>query len=396
MRVVLYSHDAQGLGHTRRNLAIATALAATGGIDVLMITGAHESARFAMPPRVDCLTLPAVSKSLAGEYRPRSLGLSLPALIRVRAGTIRAAVEAFVPDVLIVDKLPAGIQGELLPTLEMLRARGDVRLVLGLRDVLDQPHVVCNEWLRSGTRELMRTSYDAIWVYGDPRVYDLGAEYQLDSDLGARLRWTGYLGRSWCTDGSHPSTPGLPDVPPGPLALCLVGGGQDGFPLARAFAAAKLPTGTSGVVVTGPFMPADERSELAACAAAREDLCVLPFVPEPGPLIDRAGPIVSMGGYNMLCELLHAGRRPLVVPRVRPRHEQLIRGQRLAAAGVLDLLPPGQLCHERLSAWLAAPMPMDRHPRDVIDLEGLSRLPGLLDDALCAPLGREEPDAIAA
>lgn len=395
MRVVLYSHDAQGLGHTRRNLAIATALAATGGVDVLVITGAHESARFAMPPGVDCLTLPALSKSLAGDYRPRSLALSLPALIGLRARTILAAVEAFAPDVFIVDKLPAGIEGELLPTLEMLRTRGDVRLVLGLRDVLDQPHVVCDEWLRTGARELMRTSYDAIWVYGDPRVYDLGAEYGLDPDLSARLRWTGYLGRSWSRD-HLPSAPGLGDVPGGPLALCLVGGGQDGFPLARAFAAAKLPTGTTGVVVTGPFMPADERSELVACAAVREDLCVLPFVPEPGPLIDRAGPIVSMGGYNMLCELLHVGRRPLVVPRVHPRQEQLIRGERLAAAGVLDLLPPAQLCPERLSEWLAAPMPMNRHPRDVIDLEGLSRLPNLLDDALCAPVGREEPDAVAA
>ena len=396
MRVVLYSHDAQGLGHTRRNLAIAAALAAAGGTDVLMITGAHESAMFTTPAGVDCLTLPAVSKSLSGEYRPRSLAVSLPALIRLRARTIRAAVEAFEPDVFIVDKLPAGLQGELLPTLEIVRARGDVRLVLGLRDVLDQPQVVCDEWLRTGARELMRTSYDAIWVYGDPRVYDLGAEYGLDPDLSARVRWTGYLGRSWSPDGSQPSTPGLGDVPDGPLALCLVGGGQDGFPLARAFAAAKLPTGTTGVVVTGPFMPAGERSELAACAAAREDLCVLPFIAEPGPLIYRAGPIVSMGGYNVLCELLHVGRRPLVVPRVRPRLEQLIRGERLAAAGVLDLLPPAQLCPESLSAWLAAPLSMEHHPRDVINLGGLGRLPGLLDDVLCASVGREEPYALAA
>ncbi len=393
-RVVLYSHDAQGLGHVRRNLAIAAVLASRGGADVLLVTGARESALFAMPPGVECLTLPALSKSPAGEYRSRSLVLSLPALIRLRARTIAAAVEAFSPDVLIADKLPAGIEGELLPTLDLLRARGDVRLVLGLRDVLDEPRVVRREWLRTGAQELMRTAYDAIWAYGDPRIYDLRAEYGLDPSVSARVRWTGYLGRGSGPEGDGCGVPGPTDVPAGPLSLCLVGGGQDGFSVARAFADATLPAGTGGVVVTGPFMPDDQRKELAVHAAARDDLQVLAFVADPGPLIARARGIVCMGGYNVLCELLHLGRRPLVVPRVSPRQEQIIRSERLAAAGLVDLLSPERLSPERLSAWLAAPSRPRAHPRQVVDLDGLDRLPGLLHEVLGSDVIRE-PDALA-
>ena len=55
LRIALYSHDTQGLGHMRRNLAIATALAGAEPYPViLMIAGAREVGVFPMPPGVDC------------------------------------------------------------------------------------------------------------------------------------------------------------------------------------------------------------------------------------------------------------------------------------------------------------------------------------------------------
>jgi predicted glycosyltransferase len=45
-------------------------------------------------------------------------------LITLRANTIVAALEAFKPDALIVDKVPRGAMGELEPALEALHRRG--------------------------------------------------------------------------------------------------------------------------------------------------------------------------------------------------------------------------------------------------------------------------------
>jgi predicted glycosyltransferase len=370
-RIALYSHDAQGLGHVRRNLAIAETLAEDN--DVLLIAGAKEAGVFATPPGVELVTLPALSK-IGGTYRSRSLSLGLGDLLHLRAQTMCAVLDAFAPDAFIVDKHPLGIEGELLPALEMLAERGRTRTVLGLREILDDPATVLQEWAACGADGAMREFYDAIWVYGDHRVYDLVVEYGLDADLAAKVSHTGYLGRP-AGHGTGAAGALLPD---GDLAACLVGGGEDGWALAQAFAGARMPRATTGVILAGPFMPDPQREALHATAAARADVAVLDFVDDPGPLLRRARCAVTMGGYNTICELLHQGCRTLVVPRVRPRREQLIRARRLAATGVLDTVAPALATSARIGDWLQARPGPRPHPADVVDLDGLRRLPGLL------------------
>lgn len=379
-RLALYSHDAQGLGHIRRNLAIAGALAAGGGCDVLLISGAGEAGVFALPPGVELLTLPALHKSSAGAYRSRSLALPLAALIRLRSQTIRAALEEFCPDVLIVDKLPLGIEGELEPALQLLDDCGATRLVLGLRDVLDDAVTVRREWASSGAERAMRELYDAIWVYGDRSMYDPIVEYGLDAEIAAKVRFTGYLGRDPGAARDDRARGHAIALPPGDFALCLVGGGQDGFALASAFARAPLPAEMCGVVVCGPYMPADDRERLDRLAGHRGDLRVLSFLVDPGALLRDARRVVCMGGYNTLCELLHLGRTALVVPRVRPRLEQRIRAERLASRGVVDILLPDALTPAALGGWLAQRLERRAHPSEAVDLDGLRRLPALLAD----------------
>ena len=206
-----------------------------------------------------CLILPALRKDHDKQIRPRYLDISLADAVRLRAATIHSAFEAFDPDVLIVDKLPRGAAQELDPTLEHLKRKGRTRCVLGLRDVLDEPGAVECDWSAAGDAEAIRDYYDDIWVYGDPNIYDAAREYQFPADIAAKVTYTGYLDQrprlKFADVGSDP-LPGL-KLPPGRLALCLVGGGQDGEALAEAFVRAKLPEGFNGVLITGPFMPAE-------------------------------------------------------------------------------------------------------------------------------------------
>ncbi|MBK8024738.1 MAG: hypothetical protein IPK19_25775 [Chloroflexi bacterium] len=122
LKIVLYSHDTLGLGHMRRNLAIAQSLIdANPKTAILMIAGAHEAGAFEMPMGVDCLTLPTLAKDSEVVYQPRTLGVGRSDLLTLRATTIRTAIVSVRPDVMIVDKVPSGVFGELLPTLEELR-----------------------------------------------------------------------------------------------------------------------------------------------------------------------------------------------------------------------------------------------------------------------------------
>jgi len=393
-RVALYSHDAQGLGHMRRNLAIAAHLVEDGRRSALLLAGAREAAALPMPPGVECLTLPALVKATDGGYRARSLDVTLPSLLRLRADTLCAVLESFEPDVLIVDKHPLGIRGELEPALSLLRARGGTRLVLGLREVLDEPAAVRAEWAQGDVEASIAALYDGVWVYGDPRVYDPVAEYGLSPAVAERIRYTGYLVPPPFREAAGVDVRAELGLPPGPIALCLLGGGQDGAALGGAFAHAPLPAGTTGVIVAGPCMPAEARAGLHRAARARCDLIVRDAVSEPRRLLACATHVISMGGYNSVCELLAAGAPALVVPRVRPRREQLIRARRLEALGLLDVLAPEALSPAALGAWLAQ-APASRVPAaEVIDLAGLSRLRERLEAVLAPRPAALEVDAV--
>src|SRR5262245_187949 len=186
-RIALYSHDTMGIGHVRRNLLIAqTLVRSASGTSILLIAGAREACAFALPPGVDCLTLPSLSKDGDGAYETRRLGIDKEELVTLRARAVAAALDSFGPDVLIVDKVPRGALCELDLALHTLRTRGRTSCVLGLREVLDDPASVRREWDSLGNEDAIRTYYDAIWVYGDPLVYDPVAEYGFAADVAAK------------------------------------------------------------------------------------------------------------------------------------------------------------------------------------------------------------------
>ncbi|WP_156821246.1 hypothetical protein [Microlunatus phosphovorus] len=162
-RIACYSHDTVGLGHIRRNIAVATSLInAWPHADALMLTGNPEATSLWLPPRTDVVTLPTVAKDRAGRYRSRTLNASLDSVVAIRSAVIEAAVTTFAPDLLIVDKVPLGVAEELAPTLRRLRAEVGTRIVLGLREILDDPVTAVAQWTASGATAAIEEFYDAV------------------------------------------------------------------------------------------------------------------------------------------------------------------------------------------------------------------------------------------
>jgi predicted glycosyltransferase len=58
--------------------------------------------------------------------------------------------------------------------------------------------------------------------------------------------------------------------------------------------------------------------------------------------------VVSMGGYNTMCEILSLSKQAVIVPRVTPRLEQWIRCQRLAELGFVRIVHPDEMTPQRL------------------------------------------------
>ncbi|MPV37419.1 glycosyltransferase family protein [Georgenia subflava] len=381
LRVALYSHDAMGLGHVRRNLAIARSFAALDPTpDILLLTGAPEAVTANRPENCDLVALPALVKDADGAYGARHLSVGEEQMLTMRRSILTAALTTFRPDVLVVDKHPRGFRGELEPALEALAGTG-TRVVLGLRDVLDDAETARREWVRDRSTSALRRWYDQVWVYGDSRVHDVVGDLDLPAVLRERVVHTGYLahGRG---DGQRRSTSVT-----GPYVLATVGGGADGAALAEVFARVPLPSGHRGVLVLGPQMPAAQRRRVERLAAGRTDLDVHTYVDDAPALLAGAAAVVAMGGYNTVCEAMARRVRLLVVPRVAPRAEQLVRARLLARAGMLDYLLPSRLSPAALGGWLARAVdPAETRPdhhsprpdRTAVDLDGLARLPELL------------------
>jgi predicted glycosyltransferase len=333
-RVVFYSHDTFGLGHLRRSRALASALTQSDTVQsAIILTGSPVAGRFTFPERVDHVRLPGVTKLPDGSYISQTLGLTIDETTSLRAGLIESAIEQYDPDLLIVDKEPTGFRGELLPTLERLKKIGRTKLVLGLRDVLDEPDVLAAEWDRKGAIQATEQFYDDIWVYGVNSVYDPTEGLELSKEARDRMHWTGYLRRE-ITDAT--------DTPEDPYILITPGGGGDGKAMVDLVLAAyeqDPDLSPRALLVYGPFLSGDVREEFEnRVAKLKGRVTALGFESRIESLFANAEGVVCMGGYNTFCEVLSFDKRAVIVPRTIPRLEQWLRASRAEELGLVRML----------------------------------------------------------
>jgi predicted glycosyltransferase len=344
LRFLLYSHDGLGLGHVRRNLAIGSALTRMApGSSVLLVTGSGNAERLGLDAGVDVLRLPALRKLRNGHYGARRLLLPSSDLRALRAGQLTAAVKAFRPQLMLVDKHPTGPGGELRPSLQALR-QGGGRAVIGFRDILDDPAEVRREWERAGTRQLIESHYDEALVYGMPSVLDFEEAYGWPAGRRFTMRYAGYVVHMGPNrEATVDSLPALLLAPRRrPVVLATAGGGEDGGRLLETFIEAARSAPWQGLLVAGPDVPPDRRHALRR-AAVGAGVGFSVFAHDLASWLREVDTVVCMGGYNTLAEAIFRGTPTVCVPRVLPRTEQLIRARTFERLGLLRLLVPSTL-----------------------------------------------------
>jgi predicted glycosyltransferase len=381
IRVLMYSHDTFGLGHLRRTRAIAHALVERHKkMSVLIISGSSIAGAYDFKARVDFIKIPSVIKLRNGDYTSLSDHIDLSETLSMRRAIIESAAASFRPDIFIADKEPRGLRGELDPTLPRLRDMG-CELILGLREVLDEPSVVRDEWARTDALRWVSEYYDRMWVYGSPDFYDPLAAIPMPVEVRDRVEYVGFLAR---TVPGHPvpRDHNLPDD----FILVTAGGGGDAGELMTQVLAAKACDRANRypfVLVLGPYMSLAEKTEVRGRAAELEDVYVLDFDNRLEELMSRATAVVAMGGYNTFCELMSFDKRALIVPRTTPRKEQLIRARRAAEFGLVAMLDPLEAADPRRMAAAIRALPRRQRPSEAgykIDLAGLDRIGAIVND----------------
>jgi len=127
-------------------------------------------------------------------------------------------------------------------------------------------------------------------------------------------------------------------------------------------------------IVFGPQMSADKRSGLTDSFGYLTDVQFREFEADMTELYAEADLVVSMAGYNTVCELLSFGRNAILVPRAQPVKEQLIRARLLAAAGLFEMVEPEDLSPEMLMTRVLTSLKHASEQPVRVDLQGLPRI----------------------
>ena len=342
MRIFFHVQHLLGIGHLRRGVTLARALAADG-FDVLLVSGGAPAAsldlgraRFhQLPP------LRAVDETLRDLCRLDGMPAD-DAFCTARTGELLALVRAERPDILIIEQFPFGrtrLRFELLPLLEVAKTLSPSPVIVSsVRDVVRRasPERVAE------AVSMVRASFDAVLIHADPALVEFARSFAGWNAISERAHFTGFVAEADFVR-SPVSNAGADEV------VVSVGGGAVGLPLLEAAIAARPLTPLASHLwrlLVGPNLRATERSRLAA----REGIIIESARTDFTTLLANATLSISQAGYNTVVETLNCADRAVLVPFGTVREtEQSDRAKVLADRGMVAVVTPGTLSPDTLA-----------------------------------------------
>jgi predicted glycosyltransferase len=313
------------------------------GHRILILTGSPIAGRFDFPKGIDFVRIPGMIKKSNEVYVPHSIAINPSLALAIRQNIILATAQTFRPDLFLVDKTPLGLKLEVTATLIWLRENSPkTQVVLGLRDIMDSPESTVQEWQEHKMYEVFEQLYSEIWVYGSQHIFDAVKEYEIPCHIAAKIHFTGYIPRHIPRLRNRQALRrefGL--CPSDKLVLVTTGGGGDGYKVIDTYLS-MLETQSGcdfkSMIVTGPMLCEKLYDQLAS-RARKLKIRIFKFHRKMEKIILAADCVISMGGYNTMCEIISAARPMLIIPRSIPREEQLMRARIFAARGLLEYIP---------------------------------------------------------
>ncbi len=379
MRLLVYSHDAFGLGNIRRMLAICEHLLnEMDDLSILLLSGSPMLQGFRLPGGLDYIKLPCLNRGETGNVAVKYLGTDVDETVKMRSDLILSAAVNYKPDLVLVDKKPYGIKNELAPSLDYLQAKlPETRFVLLLRDILDSPEKTIAEWRKYGYYEAVEKFYDQVLVVGTKAVFNLLEEYEFGDAIAQKVEFCGYIRKPQGWKKRDFVRQQLQVASDEKLVLVTPGGGEDGYQLIDAYLGGLklLPREhrIKSLIICGPEMPSEHKERLYQAAKAYPQVLMREFSDDLMSDMAAADAVVSMCGYNTVCEILSVVKPAVVVPRIKPSQEQFMRSQRMQELGLFKAVHPNSLTPEVL--MLEVLKQLENSQVNVnVDLEGLPRI----------------------
>ncbi|PSB05905.1 glycosyltransferase [Pleurocapsa sp. CCALA 161] len=351
-RIMVYSHDAYGLGNISRMLSICKyLLKSISNLSILLISGSPMLQSFRLPQGLDYIKLPCLNRGSSGEMAVKYLNADIESILNLRSELILAAAKNYQPDLVLVDKKPSGIQGELKSTIDYLKNYlPNTKFVLLLRDILDTPEKTIQEWHKENYYQIVESTYDRLLVVGMPEIFDLVQEYQFSQAIASKVRFCGYIRKDSGLKNRRTIRQELGIKSNEKLVLVTPGGGEDGYYLINNYLTGVAQNQAyfsqqkiRSLIFCGAEMSPEQQQQIYQQARQLPGVTTLEFTNDLMSYVNTADMVISMCGYNTITEVLQKGKKAIVVPRTKPGQEQLIRAQAMAKAGLIKMIHPNLL-----------------------------------------------------
>lgn len=363
--VLFHVQHLLGIGHLQRTLRIADALT-EHGLEVTVVSGGMP-ASLPVRPSIRLVQLPPVrARDVRFELIDAAGAPVDEALRRRRRDALLAAFAVARPAAVIIEGFPLARRAFRFELDPLIAASHETQasVICSVRDIIvmrDDPE------RRRQAVEQVRRDFDAVLVHGDPALVPFEASFPAAPQIAERLIYTGYVAPA-------PPAPASDAPAGGDQVIVSAGGGAAGFSLLRAALAARR----AGCLADSPWhlLAGTNLPDAEFAALQREapsGVTVARFAPDLPALLRRCRVSVSQAGYNTVLEILAARARAVLVPFAAEREtEQLLRAERLAALGAVEMVREDELSPSVLAA--AIERAAAREPAGVaIDTGGAAR-----------------------
>jgi predicted glycosyltransferase len=171
--------------------------------------------------------------------------------------------------------------------------------------------------------------------------------------LAAKLHYTGYIQPDVSQHDPQERSYSFKDLSL-PLVTLTLGGGGDGADILEMMLnhveQLQTPPRFNLNILTGPFAPQNLVAKAKELTRKKDYIFGQEFVPNTFAVFKQSDLVVSMGGYNTMTELVAMKKYPLILPRVTPRKEQLLRAQVFKKMDYCDYMVPAEITPSSLFA----------------------------------------------
>ncbi len=382
MKVMVYFNDESGdVGQIHRLLSICEyLLKSIADSSVLVISGSPLLPSFHISPALDYIKLPSLKRLHRDRLNPICLCSEPDATVKFRSDIILAAARNFQPDILLVDEKPYGLGDELKRTIAYLRCNSaQTKFALLLQDVIDHPSTIIPTWEAQGYYGAIDNEYDQILVMGMQEVFNVPHQYHFSAAMKRKVHFCGYVRYPAEYQQIQSVREELAMQAHQRLVVVAPDSGTDGYGVIATYlqGLALVPDDTmlQTLIVLGADMPEAKQNTLIEVASLIDRVTVRTETDDLMRYLVAADAVVSMGGYDRLCEIFSAGTPAVVIPNIKLTQQQTIRLAGLKKLGLLKAVHPDRLTPEYLLELVLKQLQRDPlKPMFKLDLEALPRI----------------------